>query len=62
MLRTDLFREMKTWSTEEVKTFLINVLFPIARERILDAIFTVASDNEVNGGLHKMGKAERITS
>jgi len=61
MIRTELFREMKKWSTEEIKTFLIQVLFPMARERILDAIFTVATDNEINGGLQKMGRSERIT-
>lgn len=61
MLRTELFREMKTWSTEDIKTLTIQVLFPMEKERVLDAIFTVANDNELNGALQKMGRSERIT-
>ena len=60
MIRTELFRAMKTWSGEEIRTFLIQVLFHMAKDRILDAIFTVASDNEINGGLQKMGRSERV--
>ena len=61
MKRTELFRAMKTWHGEQIKEFIIRVLFPMEKERVLDAIFTVASDNEINGGLQKMGRAERIT-
>ena len=60
MIRTELFREMKTWSTEDIKTFTIQVLFPMEKERVLDAIFTVARSKEINEALEKMGKAERI--
>lgn len=60
MLRTELFREMKTWSTEDIKTFTIQVLFPMEKERVLDAIFTVARNAEINEALEKMGKTERL--
>jgi len=60
MLRTELFREMKTWSTEDIKTFTIQVLFPMEKERVLDAIFTVARSKEINEALEKMGKSERL--
>ena len=60
MIRTELFREMKTWSTEDIKTFTIQVLFPMEKERVLDAIFTVARGQEINEALEKMGKSERL--
>ena len=60
MLRTELFRDMKTWSSEDIKIFTIKVLFPMETERVLDAIFTVARHQEINEALEKMGKAERI--
>ena len=60
MIRTELFREMKTWSTEDIKTFTIQVLFPMEKERVLDAIFTVARSKEINEALEKMGKSERL--
>lgn len=61
MLRTELFRLMKSWTTEEIKTFMCTVLFPMSKERILDAVMSVVSDNEINDGLFRMGKSERIT-
>jgi hypothetical protein len=60
MLRTELFREMKTWSTDQIKEFTIRVLFPMEKERVLDAIFTVARSQEINEALEKIGKAERL--
>ena len=60
MKRTELFREMKTWSINDIQQFVICVLFPMEKERIIDAIFTVARHQEINEALEKMGKAERI--
>ena len=60
MLRTELFREMKTWHIDEIKEFTIRVLFPMEKERILDAIFTVARSQEINEALEKMGKSEQL--
>ena len=60
MLRTELFREMKTWNLGEIVLITIYILIELPIEKIIDACFSQASDNEINGALHKMGRSERI--
>ena len=61
MKRTELFREMKTWKLGEIVLFAIYILIELPVEKIIDSVMAVANDNEINGGLQKMGRAERIT-
>ena len=61
MKRTELFREMKTWKLGEIILFAIYILIELPIEKIIDSVMAVANDNEINGGLQKMGRAERIT-
>jgi len=61
MIRTELFREMKTWKLGEIVLFAIYILIELPVEKIIDSVMAVANDNEINGGLQKMGRAERIT-
>ena len=61
MKRTELFREMKTWKLGEIVLFAIYILIELPIEKIIDSVMAVANDNEINGGLQKMGRAERIT-
>ena len=60
MKRTELFREMKTWKLGEIVLFAIYILIELPVEKIIDSVMAVANDNEINGGLQKMGRAERI--
>ena len=61
MIRTELFREMKKWKLGEIVLFAIYILIELPVEKIIDSVMAVANDNEINGGLQKMGRAERIT-
>jgi hypothetical protein len=61
MKRTELFKQMKTWKLGEIVLFAIYILIELPVEKIIDSVMAVASDNEINGGLQKMGKGERIT-
>jgi hypothetical protein len=61
MKRAELFREMKTWKLGEIVLFAIYILIELPVEKIIDAVMAVANDNEINGGLKKMGRSERIT-
>ena len=60
MKRTELFREMKAWQLGEVILMVIYILTNKPIEKIIDACFSHAEDNEINGALQKMGRAERI--
>jgi hypothetical protein len=61
MKRTGLFSEMKKWKLGEIILFAIYILIELPIEKIIDSIMAVANDNEINGGLKKMGRSERIT-
>jgi hypothetical protein len=61
MKRTELFQLMKTWKLGEIVLFAIYILIELPVEKIIDSVMAVASDNEINGGLQKMGRSERIT-
>jgi hypothetical protein len=61
MKRTELFKQMKTWKLGEIVLFAIYILIELPVEKIIDSVMAVANDNEINGGLQKMGKGERIT-
>jgi hypothetical protein len=61
MKRTELFQLMKTWKLGEIILFTIYILIELPVEKIIDSVMAVASDTEINGGLQKMGKGERIT-
>jgi len=60
MKRTELFREMKTWKLGEIILMTIYILIELPIEKIIDSVMVVASDNEINGGLQKMGRSERV--
>jgi hypothetical protein len=60
MKRTELFREMKTWKLGEIVLFAIYILIELPIEKIIDSVMAMANDNEINGGLQKMGRSERI--
>jgi hypothetical protein len=61
MKQTELFQLMKTWKLGEIILFTIYILIELPVEKIIDSVMAVASDTEINGGLQKMGKGERIT-
>jgi hypothetical protein len=61
MKRTELFQLMKKWKLGEIILMTIYILIELPIEKIIDSVMAVASDNEINGGLKKMGRSERIT-
>jgi hypothetical protein len=62
MKRPELQKEMKSWKTEEIRSLLVYIFFGrnCGKEKVIEAIMSVCSDQEINNGLAHLGKGERL--
>ena len=59
MKRAEFFAKAKNYSDCETLVFMLYAIRD--KRKQLDAIMAIASDNEINGALAVIGKAERLT-
>jgi hypothetical protein len=59
MKRSELFNKAKEFNDCEMLVFMLYAIRD--KKKQLDAIMSVASDNEINGALALIGKEERLT-
>ncbi len=63
MQRTEFFQTVRAWSIAEKQSLFVHIFLQsnISEDKLIEAINAIASDNEINGALAKMGRSERIT-
>lgn len=59
MLRTEIYKMLIELSSEQIKEFAITAFWKMEKKKIVDAIFAVATDEEINEALSKISIKDR---
>lgn len=58
--RTEAYKIVCEMTTEDMHEFMIDAFWRMEKKRVVDAVFSVASNEELTEAFRRMGRYERV--